>query len=61
MGGHYERGLFAQLMEVQQRLEAMETEHRKDRQEIKTLREEVGRVRRENETKRRKCGIARRK
>lgn len=56
MGGHYERGLFAQLMEVQQRLEAMETEHRKDRQEIKTLREEVGRVRRENETLREELG-----
>ena len=56
MGGHYERGLFAQLMEVQQRLEAMETEHRKDRREIKTLREEVGRVRGENEKLREELG-----
>ena len=48
MGGHYEKGLFDQLMEVQARLEALETEHKKDRKEIKSLTAEVTSLRREN-------------
>ena len=34
MGGHYEKGLFDQLMDVQARLEAMEAAHKKDRRGI---------------------------
>ena len=33
MGGHYERGLFAQLMEVQQRLEASNSSDREGKRE----------------------------
>ena len=53
MGGHYEKGLFNQLMEVQARLEAMEAAHQKDRQEIKRLTAEVTSLSRENERLRR--------
>lgn len=50
MGGHYEKGLFNQLMEVQSRLEAMEEAHKKDRKEIRFLTNEVNRLREENQT-----------
>ena len=49
MGGHYEKGLFNQLMEVQARLEAMEAGHREDHQKIKRLTAEVTSLHRENE------------
>ena len=49
MGGHYEKGLFDQLMDVQARLEAMEAAHKKDRREIRFLTTEVTSLRRENE------------
>ena len=48
MGGHYEKGLFDQLMDVQARLEAMETARKKDGKEIRTLTAEVASLRREN-------------
>lgn len=41
MGGHYEKGLFNQLMEVQARLEAVEEAHKKDRKEVQSLTKEV--------------------
>ena len=41
MGGHYEKGLFNQLVEVQARLEAMEEAHKKDRKEVQSLTKEV--------------------
>ena len=49
MGGHYERGLFNQLMEVQARLEAMEEAHKKDRKEIAFLTGEVKSLGKENQ------------
>ena len=49
MGGHYERDMFKQLMEVQTRLEAMEEAHKKDRKEIAFLTGEVERLREENQ------------
>ena len=48
MGGHYEKGLFDQLMDVQARLETMEAAHKKDQKEIRTLTAEVTSLRREN-------------
>lgn len=49
MGGHYEKGLFNQLMEVQERLEAMEDKSKKDRKEIQFLSKEVKSLREKNE------------
>ena len=48
MGGNYEKGLYNQLMEVMGKLDAMESEHRQDRREIRTLTEEVTSLRKEN-------------
>lgn len=50
MGGHYEKGLFNQLMEVQARLEAVEEAHKKDRKEVQSLTKEVKHLREENQT-----------
>lgn len=48
MGGNYEKGMYHQLMDVMARLDAMETEHRKDRKEISGLTAEVESLRKEN-------------
>ena len=48
MGGNYEKGLYNQLMEVMGKLDAMESEHRQDRMEIRALTEEVTSLRKEN-------------
>lgn len=48
MGGHYEKGLYDQLMDVMARLDAMETEHKKDHAEIRVLTAEVAHLRKEN-------------
>ena len=53
MGGHYKKGLFHQLMEVQARLEGMEEAHKKDRKEVQSLTKEVKGMREENQTLRR--------
>ena len=49
MGGHYERGLYNQLMEVQARLEAMEEAHKRDQKEVRYLTGEVKRLGKENQ------------
>lgn len=48
MGGHYENGLYDQLMDVMAKLDAIETEHKKGRKEIKILTTEVVSLRKEN-------------
>ncbi|MDO4339225.1 MAG: transposase [Eubacteriales bacterium] len=48
MGGNYEKGMYHQLMDVMARLDAMETEHQKDRKEISSLTAEVKSLRKEN-------------
>ena len=48
MGGHYEKGLYDQLMDVMAKLDTLEAEHKKDRKEVKSLTSEVGRLRKEN-------------
>lgn len=48
MGGNYEKGMYSQLMDVMARLDAMETEHKKDRKEISILTSEVKSLRKEN-------------
>lgn len=48
MGGNYEKGIYNQLMEVMGKLNIMESEHRQDRKEIKSLSSEVASLRREN-------------
>lgn len=48
MGGHYEKGMYGQLMDVMAKLDALEAEHKKDRKEIKTLSAEVSSLRKEN-------------
>ena len=48
MGGHYEKGLYDQLMDVMAKLDTLETEHKKDRKEIETLTAEVTSLRKEN-------------
>ena len=48
MGGHYEKGLFEQLMEIQARLEAMEDDQKKECKGIRTLKAEVANLRGEN-------------
>lgn len=41
LGGNYTKSVYNQLMEVMERLDSMEVEHRKDRNEIKGLTSEV--------------------
>lgn len=48
MGSNYERGMYHQLMDVMARLDAMESEHKKDRNEINCLTSEVKGLRKEN-------------
>lgn len=48
MGGNYEKSVFSQLTQVMAKLDAMESEHRRDCREIKTLTDEVVRLRKEN-------------
>lgn len=48
MGGHYEKGVYNQLMEVMEKLNAMESEHSRDRKEVKELTSEVTGLRKEN-------------
>lgn len=48
MGGNYEKSIFSQLTEVMEKLDTMESEHRLDRKEIKTLTDEVVSLRKEN-------------
>lgn len=48
MAGNYEKGMYNQLMDVMAKLDAMEVEHKKNRQEIKTLTAEVTSLRTEN-------------
>lgn len=48
MGGNYEKSVFNQLMEFQEKLEAMQQEQKKDRKERKRLEKEVGSLCREN-------------
>ena len=48
MGGHYEKGLYGQLMDVMAKLDSLEAEHKKDRKEIRTLTAEVDHLRKEN-------------
>ena len=48
MGGHYEKGLYDQLMDVMAKLDILEAEQKNDRKEIKTLTAEVTSLRKEN-------------
>lgn len=48
MGGNYEKGVYKQLMEVMEKLNAMESEHCRDRKEVKELTSEVTGLRKEN-------------
>ena len=48
MGGNYEKSVYNQLMEVMEKLSSMESEHKKDRKEIKSLSSEVNSLRKEN-------------
>ena len=48
MGGHYEKGLYDQLMDVAAKLDSLEAEHKKDRKEIRMLTAEVDHLRKEN-------------
>lgn len=48
MGGNYTKGIYNQLMEVMEKLDAMEAEHKRDRKEITTLTAEVKSLRKEN-------------
>ena len=48
MGGNYSRSVYNQLMEVMERLDSVEAEHKKDRKEITSLTREVNGLRREN-------------
>ena len=48
MGGHYEKSVYNQLMEVMEKLNSMESEHRQDRKEVKELTSEVTGLRKEN-------------
>ena len=57
MGGHYEKGLYDQLMDVMAKLDTIEAEHKKDRKEIKTLTTEVGSLRKENADLREKVSV----
>ena len=57
MGGHYENGLYNQLMDVMAKLDAIEAERKKDRKEIKTLTTEVASLRKENANLRKKVSV----
>lgn len=48
MGGNYEKGVYNQLMEVMEKLNSMELEHKRDRKEIRNLSSEIKSLRREN-------------
>ena len=48
MGGNYSRSVYNQLMEVMERLDSVEADHKKDRKEITSLTREVNGLRREN-------------
>lgn len=48
MGGNYSKSVYNQLMEVMERLDSMEAEHRKDHKEITTLTCEAKSLRKEN-------------
>lgn len=48
MGGKYEKGIYNQLMEVMEKLEIMEAECKKYREEIKSLNSEVKSLKNEN-------------
>ena len=48
MGGNYEKGVYNQLMEVMEKLNAMESEHSRDRKEVRELTSEVTGLRKEN-------------
>lgn len=48
MGGNYEKSVYNQMMEVMEKLNAMESEHKKDRAEVKELTSEVKSLRKEN-------------
>lgn len=48
MGGNYEKGIYDQLMEVMEKLNTMESEHSRDRKEVKELTSEVTGLRKEN-------------
>lgn len=48
MGGNYTKSVYNQLIEVMERLDSMESEHKKDRKEIKVLSCEVKSLRAEN-------------
>lgn len=48
MGGNYEKSMYRQLMEVMDKLDSMEAEHKQDRREIKSLTSEVKSLRVEN-------------
>lgn len=59
MGGNYEKGIYNQLMDVMAKLDAMESEHKKDRREIKALTDEVTSLRKENASLREQVGSLR--
>lgn len=48
MGGNYEKGIYNQLMEVMEKLNTIESEHSRDRKEVKELTSEVTGLRKEN-------------
>lgn len=48
MGGNYAKSVYNQLVEVMEKLDSMEAEHRKDRREIADLASEVKSLRKEN-------------
>lgn len=48
MGGNYAKSVYNQLVEVMEKLDSMEAEHRKDRREIADLTSEVKSLRKEN-------------
>lgn len=48
MGVNYTKSVYNQLVEVMERLDSMETEHRKDRREITSLTCEAKSLRKEN-------------
>lgn len=48
MGGNYAKSVYNQLVEVMEKLDSMEAEHKKDRREIADLTSEVKSLRKEN-------------
>lgn len=49
MGGNYEKGVYNQLMEVMEKLNAVESKQKQDQNEIKNLTSEVKSLRKEND------------